>query len=39
MVIVGSLSESRLKSVGFLVEESSEVMTSSEAMKIIKINH
>jgi hypothetical protein len=38
-VIVGSLSESRLKSVRFLVEESSARMTSSELAKIIKINH
>jgi hypothetical protein len=38
-LIVGSLSGSRLKSVRFLVGESSEVMTSSEAVKIIKINH
>jgi hypothetical protein len=38
-VIVGSLSGSRLKSVRFLVGESSEVMTSSEVVKIIKINH
>jgi hypothetical protein len=38
-VIVDSLSESRLKSVRFLVEESDELMTSDELMKIIKINH
>jgi hypothetical protein len=38
-LIVGSLSESRLKSVRFLVEEINEAMTSYEAMKIIKINH
>jgi hypothetical protein len=38
-LIVGSLSESRLKSVRFLVEESGELMTSGELMKIIKINH
>jgi hypothetical protein len=38
-VIVGSLSESRLKSVRFLVEEISEAVTSYEAVKIIKINH
>ncbi len=38
-IIVGSLSESRLKSVRFLVEESSARMTSSERAKIIKINH
>jgi hypothetical protein len=38
-IIVGSLSESRLKSVRFLVGEISEAMTSYEAMKIIKINH
>jgi hypothetical protein len=35
-IIVGSLSESRLKSVRFLVKKSSEAMTSSEVMKIIK---
>jgi hypothetical protein len=39
IVIVGSLSESRLKSVRFLVEEISEAVTSYEAVKIIKINH
>jgi hypothetical protein len=38
-LIVGSLSGSRLKSVRFLVEESGELMTSDELMKIIKINH
>jgi hypothetical protein len=38
-LIFGSLSESRLKSVRFLVEESGELMTSDELMKIIKINH
>jgi hypothetical protein len=38
-LIVGSLSGSRLKSVRFLVEESSEAVTSYEAVKIIKINH
>jgi hypothetical protein len=38
-LIVDSLSESRLKSARFLVEKSSEAMTSYEAMKIIKINH
>jgi hypothetical protein len=39
MLIVGSLSESRLKSVRFLVGESNEAVTSYEAVKIIKINH
>jgi hypothetical protein len=38
-LIVDSLSESRLKSVRFLVEKSGELMTSDELMKIIKINH
>ncbi len=38
-VIVGSLSESRLKSVHFLVEETSVPMTSSVSIQIIKINH
>jgi hypothetical protein len=38
-VIVGSLSGSRLKSVRFLVGESSARMTSSALAKIIKINH
>jgi hypothetical protein len=38
-VIVDSLSESRLKSVRFLVGESSARVTSSELTKIIKINH
>jgi hypothetical protein len=38
-LIVGSLSGSRLKSVRFLVGESSARVTSSELAKIIKINH
>jgi hypothetical protein len=38
-LIVGSLSGSRLKSVRFLVGESSEVVASSEVVKTIKINH
>ncbi len=39
MVIVGSLSGSRLKSVRFLVGESGALMTSGALAKIIKINH
>jgi hypothetical protein len=39
LIIVGSLSGSRLKSVRFLVEESSARVTSSALAKIIKINH
>ncbi len=39
VLIVGSLSGSRLKSVRFLVGESSARMTSSALAKIIKINH
>jgi hypothetical protein len=39
MIIVGSLSESRLKSVRFLVGESGALMTSDAFAKIIKINH
>jgi hypothetical protein len=39
LVIVGSLSGSRLKSVRFLVGESGELVASGELMKIIKINH
>ncbi len=39
VLIVGSLSESRLKSVRFLVEEISASVTSSEFARIIKINH
>jgi hypothetical protein len=38
-LIVGSLSESRLKSVRFLVGKSSARVTSSALTKIIKINH
>ncbi len=38
-LIVDSLSGSRLKSVHFLVGETSEFVTSSEFTKIIQINH
>jgi hypothetical protein len=38
-LIVGSLSGSRLKSVRFLVGESSGAVASYGAVKIIKINH
>jgi hypothetical protein len=38
-LIVGSLSESRLKSVRFLIEESDADVTSIADRQIIKINH
>jgi hypothetical protein len=38
-IIVGSLSESQLKSVRFLVGESDALITSDALAKIIKINH
>jgi hypothetical protein len=39
IIIVGSLSESRLKSVRFLVEEIIVDVTSNVDRQIIKINH
>ncbi len=39
VVIVGSLSGSRLKSVRFLVGESDALVASGALAKIIKINH
>jgi hypothetical protein len=39
LIIVGSLSGSRLKSVRFLVGESGALVASGALAKIIKINH
>ncbi len=39
VLIVDSFSESRVKSVRFLVEKSDALMTSDALAKIIKINH
>jgi hypothetical protein len=39
ILIVGSLSGSRLKSVRFLVGESGALVASGALAKIIKINH